>query len=323
MRSCSFARRSRISRVARITAERAGAVVSPRITIAQSIALLAAGEIVAIPTETVYGLAADAANPQAVARVFAAKGRPAFNPLIAHVLDAAMAAGLVDIEPLAAELMARWWPGPLTLVLPVRPDAPVAALARAGLSTLAVRATSHELARAVIAGSGRALVAPSANASGGLSPTRAGHVTLDVPVLDGGACELGVESTIVSIADGRATLLRPGAIPAEALDLSLDVAGPAILAPGQMASHYAPHQPVRLAAMHAGPDEFLIGFGEIAGHLSLSPTGNPVEAAARLFEVLHLAQASGRTRIAVAPVPETGLGVAINDRLRRAAAPRE
>lgn len=269
-----------------------------------------------------YGLAADAANPTAVARVFAAKGRPAFNPLIAHVLDAAMAAGLVHIEPLAAEMIARFWPGPLTLVLPVRDGAPVAALARAGLDTVAVRAPAHPLARAVIAGLGRAIVMPSANASGRLSPTRADHVTLDVPVLDGGPCEHGIESTIVGIADGRATLLRSGAIAAESLGADLAAAGNAITAPGQMASHYAPRQPVRLDARAAAPDEFHIGFGAVAGDVSLSPGGDLTEAAARLFDLLHLAQASGRAAIAVASVPERGLGVAINDRLRRAAAPR-
>lgn len=254
--------------------------------------------------------------------MFAVKGRPAFNPLIAHVLDAAMAAGLVGIEPLAAALMARWWPGPLTLVLPVRADAAVAARARAGLETLAVRAPAHEFARATIAGLGRAVVAPSANASGRLSPTRAEHVTLDVPVLDGGPCAHGVESTIVGVADGRATLLRPGAISAETLGVPLAPAGPEIVAPGQMASHYAPRQPVRLQALVAGADEFMIGFGAVMGDASLSAGGNLVEAAARLFDVLHLAQASGRAGIAVAPVPDAGLGAAINDRLRRAAAAR-
>lgn len=283
---------------------------------------LRAGGLVAIPTETVYGLAADAANPDAVARVFEAKARPAFNPLIAHVSGPAMAGELVAVEPLAAGLMARFWPGPLTLVLPVIQKAPVAALARAGLGSLAVRAPDHALAQAVIAGLGRAVVAPSANRSGGLSPTRAAHVSLDVPVLDGGACLWGVESTIVGVSGGRATLLRPGAIPVEALGVALEKASSGITAPGQMASHYAPAQPVRLDALAARADEFLIGFGAVAGDATLSAEGNLVEAAARLFDVLHLAQASGRGRIAVAPVPGVGLGVAINDRLRRAAAPR-
>ena len=185
-----------------------------------------------------------------------------------------------------------------------------------------MRAPAHPLAQAVIAGLGRAVVAPSANRSGGLSPTRAEHVRLDVPVLDGGACRWGVESTIVGVADGRATLLRPGAIAAEALGVALATAGPGITAPGQMASHYAPRQPVRLGAFAASADEWLIGFGPVAGDETLSAVGDVVEAAARLFDALHRAEASGRTGIAVAPVPEVGLGVAINDRLRRAAAPR-
>ena len=290
--------------------------------VARAVQILRAGGIVAVPTETVYGLAADAANPQAVARVFAAKGRPAFNPLIAHVTDAAMAAGLVVVGPLAAGLMARFWPGPLTLVLRVLPGAPVAALARAGLGTLAVRAPAHPVAQAVIAGLARAVVAPSANRSGGLSPTRAAHVRLDVPVLDGGPCLWGVESTIVGVADGRATLLRPGAIAAEDLGVELAAAGPGITAPGQMASHYAPRQPVRLEATEAQADEWLIGFGPVAGDDTLSVAGDTIEAAARLFDALHRAEASGRGRIAVAPIPKMGLGVAINDRLRRAAAPR-
>jgi L-threonylcarbamoyladenylate synthase len=292
--------------------------------IARAIKILDEGGLVAIPTETVYGLAADAANADAVARVFAAKGRPAFNPLIAHVRDAVMAGELVAVEPLARELMARFWPGPLTLVLPVRSDAPVAALARAGLRTLAVRAPAHPVAQAVIAGLGRAVVAPSANVSGGLSPTRAEHVTLDVPVLDGGPCRWGVESTIVGVANGRATLLRPGASAASALGVPLDMRadGEGIVAPGQMLSHYAPRQPVRLNAVAREGDEYLVGFAAVAGDETLSAHGDVVEAAARLFDALHRAQASGRARIAVAPVPEVGLGVAINDRLRRAAAPR-
>jgi len=290
--------------------------------LARAVDILRGGGIVALPTETVYGLAADAANTDAVARVFAAKNRPAFNPLIAHVADATMARALVRIEPLAAALMERFWPGPLTLVLPVRLDAPVAALARGGLDTLAVRSPAHLVAQAVIAGFGGALVAPSANASGGLSPTRAEHVTLDVPVIDGGPCLWGVESTIVGVAHGQATLLRPGAIAAEVLGIPLAAPSNAIVAPGQMASHYAPVQPVRLNATGARAGEFLIGFGVVGGDATLSARGDTIEAAARLFELLHLAQASGAVGIAVAPVPEAGLGMAINDRLRRAAAPR-
>ncbi len=298
----------------RLTGDEAG--------IAYAVSILRAGGIVALPTETVYGLAADAANPQAVARVFAAKDRPVFNPLIAHVSGAGMAAELVTIEPLAALLMARFWPGPLTLVLPVLADAPVAALARAGLPTLAVRAPAHTVAQAVIAGLGRAVVAPSANRSGGLSPTRAEHVTLDAPVLDGGPCRWGVESTIIGVSGGAATLLRPGAIAADALGTPLAAPGAGIVAPGQMASHYAPAQPVRLNATEAGADEYLLGFGDVHGDATLSAKGDLVEAAARLFDLLHFAQATGRAGIAVAPIPEHGIGVAINDRLRRAAVPR-
>ena len=292
--------------------------------IARAVAILAGGGLVALPTETVYGLAADAADGAAVARVFAAKGRPAFNPLIAHVDGPEMAATLVAVEPLAADLMARFWPGPLTLVLPVLPGAAVAALARGGLPTLAVRAPGHAVAQAVIAALGRAIVMPSANRSGGLSPTRAAHVTLDVPVVDGGPTLWGLESTIVAVEEGRATLLRAGAIPAQALGVPLAAADEArgVRAPGMTASHYAPAQPVRLDARAREGDEYWIGFGAVAGDASLSEDGDLVQAAARLFDLLHRAQASGRARIAVAPVPAHGLGAAINDRLRRAAAPR-
>ena len=292
--------------------------------IARAVAILAGGGLVALPTETVYGLAADAADGAAVARVFAAKGRPAFNPLIAHVDGPEMAATLVAVEPLAADLMARFWPGPLTLVLPVLPGAPVAALARGGLSTLAVRAPGHAVAQAVITALERAIVMPSANRSGGLSPTRAAHVTFDVPVVDGGPTLWGLESTIIAVEDGRATLLRAGAIPAQALGVPLAAADEArgVRAPGMTASHYAPAQPVRLDARAREGDEYWIGFGAVAGDASLSEDGDLVQAAARLFDLLHRAQASGRARIAVAPVPAHGLGAAINDRLRRAAAPR-
>ena len=292
--------------------------------IARAVAILAGGGLVALPTETVYGLAADAADGAAVARVFAAKGRPAFNPLIAHVDGPDMAAALVAVEPLAADLMSRFWPGPLTLVLPVLPKAPVAALARGGLPTLAVRAPGHAVAQAVIAALGRAIVMPSANRSGALSPTRAAHVTLDVPVVDGGPTLWGLESTIIAVEDGRATLLRAGAIPADTLGVPLAAADEArgVRAPGMTASHYAPAQPVRLNATAREGDEYWIGFGAVAGDASLSEDGGLVQAAARLFDLLHRAQASGRARIAVAPVPAHGLGAAINDRLRRAAAPR-
>jgi L-threonylcarbamoyladenylate synthase len=310
--------------------------------IAEAAAILNAGGIVAVPTETVYGLAARASDAVAVARIYEAKGRPSFNPLIVHVADAASASALVEVSPLAATLMAAFWPGPLTLVLPKSADADVAGLVTAGLETLAVRCPAHPVMQALIAACGP-LAAPSANASGRISSTTAAHVaaTLEgrVPlILDGGACAAGVESTIVAVTDAGWRLLRPGAVSRE--DLAAVAGDPAplpsrersdsrsepgegdIIAPGMLESHYAPRQPVRLAALTASADEFHIGFGAIAGDASLSCTGDLVEAAARLFDLLHRAEASGRAAIAVAPVPETGLGLAINDRLRRAAAPR-
>jgi L-threonylcarbamoyladenylate synthase len=292
--------------------------------IARAIGLLRAGQVVALPTETVYGLAGIANDPPAVARIFAAKGRPTFNPLIVHVTSIAMAETLVDVSPAAADLMARYWPGPLTLVLPLRADAPVSQLVTAGLRTLAVRCPAHPVMRAVIAATGP-IAAPSANASGRISATQARHVLASlrgrIPlILDGGPSAAGLESTIVAVDGDRVTLLRPGAVAAERSWHAND--GDGISAPGQLASHYAPTQPVRLNALTASHQEFHIGFGAVAGDLSLSPDGNPVEAAARLFEALHIAEASGRAGIAVAPVSMTGLGVAINDRLQRAAAPR-
>ncbi len=297
--------------------------------IAAAVALLNAGGIVAAPTETVYGLAARAADGAAVAKIYAAKGRPSFNPLIVHVSGVAQAAELVVIDAVAAALMAKFWPGALTLVLPLKPGAAVAGLVTAGLATLAVRCPAHPVMQALIAGAGP-LAAPSANASGRISSTTAAHVAASlgdrVPlVLDGGACAAGVESTIVAVTDGVVTLLRPGAVAAEALHLPLPAApaGGRIVAPGMMASHYAPLQPVRLDAVTASRHEFHIGFGAVAGDASLSPAGDLAEAAARLFDVLHSAEASGRAGIAVAPVPHHGLGAAINDRLNRAAAPKD
>ncbi len=291
---------------------------------ARAVALLAAGEVVALPTETVYGLAAVAANGAAVARIFAAKGRPSFNPLIVHVADAAQAATLVEVNATAAALMAAHWPGPLTLVLQLKPDAPVAGLVSAGLPTLAVRCPAHPVMQAAIAAVGP-LAAPSANASGKISATHARHVLASlrgrIPlIVDSGPSHAGVESTIIGVDGDRVTLLRPGAV-AAAPDWRT-ATGNSITAPGQLASHYAPEQPVRLGALTAAPHEFHIGFGAVRGDLSLSPAGDTIEAAANLFEALHLAQASGRAAIAVAPVPMAGLGVAINDRLARAAAER-
>lgn len=291
---------------------------------------LARGDLVALPTETVYGLAADATNGEAVARIYAAKGRPSFNPLIVHVDGPAMAARLADIPPLAERLIEKFWPGPLTLVLPARPDSPAAKLVQAGLPTIAIRCPQHPVAQAVIARLGRPIAAPSANPSGRISPTRAEHVLAGLKgriplVLDAGPTKAGLESTIVAVEGNALRLLRPGPVPAEALAALAPVLAATdgkIQAPGQMTSHYAPAQPVRLNAAAPEPHEFFIGFGGLNGTVNLSPNGDLIEAAARLFEALHTAEASGASGIAVAPIPETGLGAAINDRLRRAAAPR-
>lgn len=291
--------------------------------IAEAARLIGAGLPVAVPTETVYGLAADAGSGEAVARIYEAKGRPSFNPLIVHVRDLAQAAEIAVFDETARALAERYWPGPLTLVLPLREEAPVASLVTAGLPTIALRMPAHPAMRDLLAAAGRPLAAPSANASGRISPTCADHVlaSLDgrIPlIVDAGPTELGLESTIVAVTDGRLRLLRPGPV-----DLGLDVVeGGGIEAPGQLASHYAPAKPLRLDAAEARPGEWLIGFGAVAGDASLSPSGDLVEAAARLFAALHEADASGRAAIAVASVPEEGLGMAINDRLRRAAAPR-
>jgi L-threonylcarbamoyladenylate synthase len=299
-------------------------------TIAEAARLIAAGDPVAVPTETVYGLAADATNGAAVARVYAAKGRPAFNPLIVHAGGVEQARTLAELPPVAERLAAHFWPGPLTMVLPLRADAGIASLVTAGLPTVAVRVPAHPAMRALLAACGRPLAAPSANASGTISPTRAGHVlrSLDgrVPlVIDGGASAAGLESTIVAVEPDRLRLLRPGPITADALAgasglLVTAASGGAIEAPGQLTQHYAPSRPVRLDATTREPGEWLIGFGPVAGDASLSPDGDLAEAAARMFDLLHEADAAAPARIAVAPVPETGLGIAINDRLRRAAA---
>lgn len=306
--------------------------------IAAAAAMLRAGGLVAVPTETVYGLAARADDGAAVAAIYAAKGRPSFNPLIVHVANVDQAQTLATFSPLAHALAAKFWPGPLTLVLPRRADAPVASLVTAGLTTIALRCPAHAVMQALVHIVGP-LAAPSANASGRISPTRAGHVLAglaDVPVIDAGPCAAGVESTIVAVEAGGWRILRPGAVAVEAiadaagspspgppaafLDLSRE--GRAVEAPGMMQSHYAPQQPLRLEAVTAGAHEFFIGFGAVAGDVTLSAGGDLIEAAARLFDLLHVAQASGRAGIAVAPVPQHGLGLAINDRLVRAAAPR-
>lgn len=291
--------------------------------IAEAARLIAAGQLVAMPTETVYGLAADATNGEAVARIYAAKRRPSFNPLIVHVKDVAQATEIAMLNEEAAALAERYWPGPLTLVLPLRADAPVASLVTAGLLSVAIRAPAHPAMRDLLAATGRPLAAPSANASGRVSPTRAEHVLASlggvIPlIVDAGPTALGIESTIVAATGEGLRLLRPGPV-----DLGLAVRdGGQIEAPGQLASHYAPAKPVRLEATQATPGEWLIGFGPVRGDVNLSPSGDTVEAAAKLFEFLHDADDRNVSGIAVAPIPESGLGVAINDRLRRAAAPR-
>ena len=288
--------------------------------------MIASGECVAVPTETVYGLAADATDSHAVAEIYAAKGRPSFNPLIVHVLDLAAAERIAVFDDDARALVAAFWPGPLTLVLPVREGA-VASLVTAGLSTVAIRVPAHRAMRALLEASGRPLAAPSANASNRISPTRANHVlaSLDgrIPlVIDDGATAAGLESTIVALGE-TPRLLRPGPVAAEAiaevLGRPLSGASDAITAPGQLASHYAPRKPLRLEATTPREGEWMIGFGDVAGDATLSAHGDLVEAAAALFDALHTADASERTAIAVAPIPREGIGIGINDRLARAA----
>ena len=309
--------------------------------IAAAAARLRAGGLVAMPTETVYGLAADATSDKAVAGVYAAKGRPSINPLIAHVLgvEAAREHGLFGPE---AETLARaFWPGPLTLVLPVAPASRISLLARAGLDTVALRAPSHETARALIEAAGVPLAAPSANRSGRVSPTTAAHVAADLDgrvdfILDAGPCRHGLESTIVACLGPRPQLLRPGAITREAIESALRAPIEAARAarsvpnaPGQLASHYAPKAELRLAAASVQADEAALDFGGAlkggapGAWLDLSPSGDLVEAASHLFSYLRTLDAAGAPMIAVAPIPAHGLGAAINDRLRRAAAPRE
>jgi L-threonylcarbamoyladenylate synthase len=299
-------------------------------------ALLARGELVAFPTETVYGLGAGARDERAVARIFAAKRRPAFNPLIVHVADRAAAERLAVFPPEARALADRFWPGPLTLVLARRPEAGLAEAATAGLPTVALRVPAHPLARRLLDAFAGPLAAPSANPSGAVSPTTAAHVLEGlggriVAVLDGGPCRVGLESTIVGFEAGRPVLLRPGGLPVEAIAAALGrpVESPTsagVTAPGQLASHYAPRAALRLDAAVAGPGEIRVGFGPEDGPtLNLSPTGDLAEAAANLFAHLRAADALAArdgARSAVAPIPREGLGAAINDRLERAAAPR-
>ena len=307
--------------------------------IAEAATALRAGELVGMPTETVYGLAGDATNPEAVARIFAAKGRPRFNPLIVHVASLAAAEDIGAFSDDALKLGARFWPGPLTLVVPSRATSPVAELATAGMATHALRVPSHPTAQALLAAFGRPLVAPSANRSGHVSATTAAHVAEDLAggvsvILDAGAAPVGVESTIVGLAVHRPILLRAGAVPRDRIEAVLGraLAEPAVSetpeAPGMLASHYAPRARVRLGATDVRPGEALLAFGRLpadARHatavVNLSERGDVVEAAANLFAALRALDRRAAA-IAVMPIPETGLGEAINDRLRRAAAPR-
>jgi L-threonylcarbamoyladenylate synthase len=303
-------------------------------SIAQAAALLREGGLVGMPTETVYGLAGDAANPAAIAAIFATKGRPHFNPLIAHVPEAAAAAREAVFPPDALRLAEAFWPGPLTLVLPRAPGGKVCDLACAGLSTIAVRAPAHPVAQALLAALGRPIAAPSANPSGRISPTTAQHLHDDaLPglslVLDAGPCSLGLESTIVALLpDQPARLLREGAILRAALEALIGPLErpqhPTITAPGMLDSHYAPRSALLLNAREPRDRTVFIGFGLTSppGALTLSARGDLVEAAARLYAILREADAMGAEAIAVAPIPDVGLGAAINDRLRRAAAPR-
>ncbi|MBL8789254.1 MAG: threonylcarbamoyl-AMP synthase [Rhizobiales bacterium] len=300
--------------------------------IAHAAAVLRQGGLVAFPTETVYGLGADACNDTAVAQVFAAKGRPQFNPLIAHVADLAAAEKLGQFPPLARKLAQAFWPGPLTLVVERTADCPVSRLASAGLTSLALRVPSHPVAIALLHAFGGPIVAPSANASGRISPTTAAHVRASLGsgvamILDGGPSKVGVESTVVSFLDDVPRLLRPGGLSREQIETCLGVplasatAGP-LHAPGQLESHYAPRATLRLNAIAPEAGETYLGFGGNAhGPHTLSARGDLIEAAANLFGKLHEIDATAKA-IAVAPIPESGLGEAINDRLRRAAAPR-
>ena len=318
-------------------------VLADAAAILQASRVLASGGLVAFPTETVYGLGADASNATAIARLYAAKGRPAFNPLIAHVTSLAAARVLAVFDTAAEKLAAKFWPGPLTLVLHKRPDCPVAELATAGLNTIAVRVPDHPVAREILHAFGRPIVAPSANRSGHVSPTTAAHVLADMRgridlIIDDGPTPVGVESTIVACLDGRALLLRPGGVPRSEIERILGARladapegeTDAPLAPGMLASHYAPRARLRLDAEEVRVGEALLAFGPAlpggeppVRALNLSPRGDLVEAAVNLFAHLRTLDASGAAVVAVMPIPHDGLGEAINDRLARAAAPRE
>lgn len=314
-------------------------------SVAEAARVLAAGGLVAFPTETVYGLGADATSGRAVARLYEAKGRPAFNPLIAHIVDRKAAQVLARFNAAAERLAAAFWPGPLTLVLPKAAGCPVADLATAGLDTVAVRVPDHAVARDILHAFGKPVVAPSANRSGHVSPTKAEHVQADLSgridlIVDGGATPVGVESTIVACLD-KPVLLRPGGVPRAAIeralgqkladaDFKISATGDAPLAPGMLVSHYAPRTRLRLDTRRVLPGEALLAFGPALPEnaelskkmLNLSARGDPVEAASNLFSHLRTLDAAGASAIAVMPIPADGLGEAINDRLARAAAGR-
>ena len=307
--------------------------------IAEAAAVLRRGGLVAFPTETVYGLGADATSDRAVARVFEAKGRPRFNPLIVHVAEQAAAERIARFDARARDLAARLWPGPLTLVLPRAAGCPVSLLASAGLDSIALRMPDHPVALALFRAAGLPVVAPSANRSGAVSPTAAGHVAESLGervdlILDGGPCRVGIESTVLDLTGARPLLLRPGGVAAETLEALLGPLGqPGAMAdaaarpsPGMLSRHYAPDRTLRLDATEVDPDEALLAFGPApltgaAMTLNLSPTGDLAEAAANLFRMLRALDRPPHRAIAAMPVPRTGLGLAINDRLRRAAAP--
>jgi len=302
--------------------------------LSRAAAVLRAGKLVAFPTETVYGLGADARNDAAVAAIYAAKGRPSFNPLIVHLADSAAIGRYCEINDAGRQLATAFWPGALTLVLPLRADAGISKLVTAGLATLAVRVPDHPVGQGLLQAFDGPVAAPSANPSGRVSPTTAAHVLAGLSgkidaVIDGGPCTVGVESTIVDCSGDRPVLLRAGGIPAEALEGCLGYplathSDPLVpMSPGQLASHYAPKGAVRLNARYAEPHETWLGFGAVDAALNLSPAGDLQQAAANLFEMLHQLDAMGATHIAVSPIPDHGLGRAINDRLKRAAAPRD
>ena len=300
--------------------------------IAEAARVLRAGGLVAVPTETVYGLAARADSAEAVAAIYRAKGRPDFNPLIVHIRDLAAAQKIARFGDAARCLAAGFWPGPLTLVLPQQVRAGLAPAVTAGLPTVAIRCPAHPVMQALLAETGLPLAAPSANRSGAVSPTCAAHVAASLGnnvdlILDGGGCAAGIESTIAALRDdGSWQLLRPGPVTAAAIAGVIGAASAAVTsslpveAPGQLAQHYSPGKPVRLAARLADDDEFHIGFGAVAGHLNLSPSGDLIQAASTLYAALHAAAAAGQPKIAVAPIPANGIGAAINDRLQRASA---